>query len=224
MWRIPVVGETSSESTKRVRRRNPEKTRELILETASKLLAKSGPDGVSVSAVANLAKINRGTAYHHFQTREELTSATMDWVSNKLTEELFGDSTSEDWSARIDSSDVIDRLIMFAMKNPEFGPAWLRRMRFSGDQSTDPFWMAFTEHMRHFSESDIAEENIDVEVHSFMVLVSTLLWPLWQGARELGPQKRKELQKRFSAEVVRMSKYGIIKEEKYIEAKTKPKS
>jgi hypothetical protein len=97
-------------------------------------------------------------------------------------------------------------------------------MRFSGDQSTDPFWMAFTEHMRHFSESDIAEKNIDVEVHSFMVLVSTLLWPLWQGARELGPQKRKELQKRFSAEVVRMSKYGIIKEEKYIEAKTKPKS
>jgi len=220
-----VVGKASSEDgAKKVRRRNPEKTRELILETASKLLAKSGPDGVSVSAVANLAKVNRGTAYHHFQTREELTSATMEWVSNKLTEELFGDSTSENWSARIDSSDVIDRLIMFAMKNPEFGPAWLRRMRFSGDQSTDPFWMAFTEHMRRFSESDIAEDGIDVEVNSFITLVSALLWPLWQGARELGPQKRKELQKRFSAEVVRISKYGIIKEDKYNEVKGKTKS
>ena len=41
------------------------------------LLARSGPEGVSLSEVARLAGVNRGTAYQHFDTREGLIEATV---------------------------------------------------------------------------------------------------------------------------------------------------
>ena len=217
MVKADSQGATSGKPT---RRRNPEKTRELILETASALLAKSGPDGVSVSEVANIAGVNRGTAYHHFQTRQDLTNATMDWVTERLCDELFGDPAVEDWDSRTQSTDVVDRLAAFAMSNPEFGTAWLRRMRFREDQRKDPFWEKFVKHMRSFAESDIAEKDIDVEVHSFMTLVSTFLWPLWCNANTLSSRKRKEMEVRFRDEMLRIDMHGIIDKEK-IRAKRK---
>ena len=64
--------------------RNPEATREAILKAARTVLSEDGPEGLSVSRVANLAGVNRGTAYQHFATREELLQATADWVAGQL--------------------------------------------------------------------------------------------------------------------------------------------
>jgi hypothetical protein len=47
---------------RRVRRRDPERTREAILEAARTRLANDGPEGLSLSEVAHLAGVNRGTA------------------------------------------------------------------------------------------------------------------------------------------------------------------
>jgi AcrR family transcriptional regulator len=63
------------------RRRDPTGTRAAILEAARTVLAKDGPEGLSVSQVSQLAGVNRGTAYQHFQTREQLLAATVAWVS-----------------------------------------------------------------------------------------------------------------------------------------------
>ena len=73
------------------RARDPVATREAILEAARALLAKDGPDGVSLSEVAHLAGVNRGTAYQHFETREKLIEATADWVSERMFRSVFGD-------------------------------------------------------------------------------------------------------------------------------------
>ena len=59
------------------RKRDPESTREAILEAARQVLAQDGKEGVSVAQVALLAGVNRGTAYQHFQTREQLIDATV---------------------------------------------------------------------------------------------------------------------------------------------------
>ena len=48
--------------------RNTTATRAAILEAARTLLAKDGPDGVSLSEVAKLAGVNRGTADQHLAT------------------------------------------------------------------------------------------------------------------------------------------------------------
>src|ERR1700728_3871857 len=73
------------------RKRDPEGTREAILEAAGEVLARDGKEGVSVAQVALRAGVNRGTAYQHFQTREQLIEATTVWVSDKLYRSVFGD-------------------------------------------------------------------------------------------------------------------------------------
>src|SRR3546814_20982175 len=61
-----------------------------ILEAAGTLLAKDGPERLRVSQVAQLAKVNRGTAYQHFQKREQLVATTPGWVSEQLCQAVFG--------------------------------------------------------------------------------------------------------------------------------------
>src|SRR6476659_4767260 len=73
------------------RPRDPAATREAILEAARTRLAIDGPEGLSLSEVAHLAGVNRGTAYQHFETREKLIKATTDWVSDRLFRSVFGD-------------------------------------------------------------------------------------------------------------------------------------
>ena len=66
------------------RRRNPEATREIILEAARKLLASDGPEGLSVVSVTQAAGVNRGTIYVHFESREKLIAETIESVSTLL--------------------------------------------------------------------------------------------------------------------------------------------
>src|SRR5882672_12831444 len=81
---------------KRVRgTRNPDGTREAILEAAREVLAQDGQEGLSVSQVARRAGVNRGTAYQHFQTREQLIEATTSWVSERLYRAVFGDPATD---------------------------------------------------------------------------------------------------------------------------------
>ena len=66
---------------KKRRARNPEATREAILAAARTILAQDGQEALSLSQVANLAGVNRGTAYQHFETRENLIAATLGAVA-----------------------------------------------------------------------------------------------------------------------------------------------
>lgn len=185
------------------------------------LLAKDGPEGVSVSQVAKLAKVNRGTAYQHFQTREQLLDATTAWVSQRLTEEVFG-SRAESGGLHA-AQDVIDHLVGFAMENPELGRVWLFEMLTSKRPANDSFWKQFNTRLENFAKSDYAQPGIDCEVHSVLILTSTLLWPVWVRAHARSAKDRQQMAKRFSAEMLRMSLKGIMRPEKFGELSTAAK-
>src|SRR5246127_761129 len=116
--------------TRTRRPRDPEATREAILEAARTRLAIDGPEGLSVSEVAHLAGVNRGTAYQHFETRENLIKATTDWVSDKLFRAVFGDpaTVGERQIEQVDVAGLTDRLADFAMDNPELCRVWLMQV------------------------------------------------------------------------------------------------
>ena len=105
-------------------------TREAILEAARTKLASDGPEGLSLSEVAHLAGVNRGTAYQHFETREKLIKATADWASDKLFRAVFGDpdTLGERRIDEVDISDLTDRTAYFAMENPELCRVWLLQL------------------------------------------------------------------------------------------------
>lgn len=205
---------------KRARKaRDPDGTRESILEAAREVLAQDGKGGLSVSQVARRAGLNRTTAYHHFQTREQLIEATTQWVSDKLLHAVYGD-LSEVVDQKADSVGiklVTEHLADFAMENPELGRAWLFELLSSRRPTNDGFWRAYESSFEALAKTQYAQPGIDTEVASVLTLAGMFLWPVWVRAHTRNAKDRQQMAKRFSREVLRMSLHGTLCPEKFPE-------
>lgn len=198
------------------RRRDPVATREVILAAAGALLAKDGPEAISLSEVAVRAGVNRGTAYQHFQTREKLIEATIQWVSDTMFRAVFGDpeTIGERNVKTVDMVDVTERLAAFAMDNPELCRVWLLQILSAPEPSDDPFWREYAGSIGRFAQTDMAQPNIDVEVFSVLTLAANFLWPVWARAHSQNDAERGKLSHRFAQEMLRLSMYGTLRSEK----------
>jgi AcrR family transcriptional regulator len=199
------------------RTRDPAATREAILEAARTLLAKDGPEGISLSEVAHLAGVNRGTAYQHFETREKLIEATADWVSDKMFRAVFGDpeSVGERRVEQVDVAELTGRLVNFAMDNPELCRIWLLQLLSSPDPARDPFWREYAGSLARFAETDLAQPGIDSEVLSVINLAGAFLWPVWARSHAHGDEERRALADRFARETLRLSMFGSLHSERF---------
>jgi len=204
------------------RKRDPERTREAILEAAREVLAQDGKEGVSVVQVARRAGVNRGTAYQHFQTREQLIEATASWVSDKLYTAVFGDPAL-DREKREQPVDALDveavngNLAAFAMENPELGRIWLFEVLSSKLPANDPFWRHYESTFKRFAKSALAQPGIDVEVVSVLLLSGAFIWPVWVRAHARTAKERQQMMKRYAREILRLTLHGTLRPEKYPE-------
>jgi len=118
----------SSERGKRRRPRDPTATREAILAAAGPWLASDGRDALSLTKVAHLAGVNRGTAYQHFKTRRTWSRRPLPGVSEHLADTVFGEpdeSGSVPDATQRPVYEVITGLVEFAVENPGLGRIWL---------------------------------------------------------------------------------------------------
>lgn len=204
------------------RERNPEQTREDILEAAREVLAQDGKEGLSVARVAQRAGINRGTAYQHFQTREQLIEATVEWVSRKLYEAVFGDPDAKDKALeRINVEDVNDQIATFAMENPALGRVWLLEVLSSRQPAKDLFWQQYKSNFEFFAQTSLAQPGVDAEVLSVLTLAGSFIWPVWARAHARSAKERKKMLDRFTNEMLRLSLHGTLRPEKYKELDAK---
>lgn len=67
-----------------LRERQKQQTRQLILETASRLFAERGFEAVTVAAVARAADVSEMTVFNHFRTKEDLFFAKMEFFEERL--------------------------------------------------------------------------------------------------------------------------------------------
>jgi AcrR family transcriptional regulator len=181
------------------------------------VLAKDGKEGVSVAQVAQRAGVNRGTAYQHFQTREQLIEATAAWASERLYRTVFGDPViaRDQAVGTVDIEAVLEHLADFAMENPEIGRVWLFELLTSRRPADDPFWQKFVSNLERFTKTDLAQPGVDVEVLSVLVLAGSFLWPVWARAHARTAKERQQMSKRFSRELLRLSLHGTLRPEKY---------
>lgn len=211
-----MAGEVAEEPKTRGRRRNPEVTREEILTAARTVLASDGPDGLSLSKVAHLAGVNRGTTYQHFETREDLIKATVESVSQHLSETVFGtpgeDGTPADGGRR-PVYNVITSLVDFAVENPELGRIWLFEILSSDNPDQDVFFKQFLQSTQVMADNEYSEDDIDAEVLSVIFLAGYFLWPLWVKSRAKTAKERREMSLRMRREVLRLSLHGTLREE-----------
>ncbi len=200
-----------------VGKRDPQATRELILKAARELMSREGAEGLSVAEVARHAGVNRGTAYHHFQTREQLIDAVTDWVSDSLHRAVLDNIifASHQAAEAVNVEAVIGQLAEFAMRNPELGRVWLYELLNSRQPANDKFWRTYRTMMERFAESDEAQPGIDVDVHSIVMLAGTFLWPVWVHAHARTAKERQEMTERFTREIVRLTLHGTLRPEKF---------
>lgn len=156
-------------------------TREAILEAAHNRLAHDGPEGLSLSEVARLAGVNRGTAYQHFKTRSGLIAATGRWMAEKLHRAVFTGPSSG-----MDMGSIAKRLAGFAMDNPLLCRAWLLRLLSSPDPEADIFWHDYRAAMTTLAPKG-ADTAMDREVASVAMLAGAFLWPALAGASTMPP-------------------------------------
>ncbi len=203
-------------ATKR-RARDPAATREAILEASGHLLAKDGPEGISLSQVAHLAGVNRGTAYQHFETRENLIQATTDWVADKLFRAAFGDPATigERRVEEVDTQDLTDRVSLFAMENPELCRVWLMQLLASPDPSGDMFWREYQGSLDRFARTEMAVPGVDSEALSVLILAGIFLWPVWARAKSEDGAGRAAHARRIANECLRMSMYGSMRADRF---------
>lgn len=207
------------------RKRDPESTREAILDAAKTVLARDGAEGLSVSTVAKIAGVNRGTAYQHFQLKEDLVRATLDWVSHQLLEAVFeggdlgGDVPDDLLTPDQDHMDeVINRMAEFnirlaeyAIENPEIGRVWLFDVLSRDNPKEDAFYKRFAQAVQTLAESDAGVDGIDVEVQAVLTLTGYFMWPVWVRAHARTKKARKEMARRYAGEVLRMSMHGVLR-------------
>lgn len=201
------------------RRRNntdPQSTRREILQAALEVLAKDGPESLSVTEVARRAGVNRGTAYQHFPTREDLAHATASWVSERIYDEFYGDlPETTDVSKALPPEVALERLCNFAMENPELSRAWLFDVMSTQGVVTDRFWRKYLKELEEFAASGYGRKDMDTEVFAFISLSSALLWPIWVGAHAKGDRAKKKMQSRFIEEMNRLTLFGSLNHEKF---------
>ena len=67
-----------------LRQRKKQQTRELIAETARRLFAERGFDGVTVAEVARSANVSEVTVFNYFPTKEDLLYSGMEFFEERL--------------------------------------------------------------------------------------------------------------------------------------------
>ena len=214
------AAERVSRSEARPRRpRAPDDTREDILRAARALLAKDGPEGISLSQVAKLAGVNRGTAYQHFETREKLIEATTASVSDTMFRAVFGDpeTLGERVVGEVDIAAMTSRLAGFAMANPELCRIWLLQILSSREPAADPFWREYAGSLQRFADTDLAADKVDATVLSVITLAGSFLWPLWAKSHSRTDAERDALTERFAHEMLRLSMYGSLNSNRFPE-------
>jgi len=205
------------------RKRDPEGTRTAILDAAQTILAKDGAEALSVSRVANLAGVNRGTAYQHFLAKEDLIEATMERVSHQLLEAVFEETEEgslEDDTLEPDLQhlpDVIKRMAGFTMRmalytveNPESSRIWLFDVLSKKDPKEDVFYKRFLQAIDRLASSDVSAPEIDVEALAVLMLSGFFLWPVWVDAHAKSKKMRKQMAQRFGNEVLRLTLHGFL--------------
>ncbi len=151
------------------RNRNYEETHLLLIETAGELIAESGADGVSVSALARVTGINRSTIYYHFEKREDLMSAAYKWSREQLAK--GPDAGASRWVGIDDISGLFQR-------NPDVITSWIENYIAVGNiRERYPHWDRLVAQIGDAFAELAADEQCDTEVCCALMLTSAFVAP-----------------------------------------------
>jgi TetR/AcrR family transcriptional regulator, transcriptional repressor for nem operon len=105
-----MLGRTRTNKGKK-KSRNPQRTRQLLLETAAREIHKSGFESTGLDTILAATGVTKGALYYHFRSKKALGYA--------IVEEVIAKSMQEKWLQPLSSgADPIDTLIGIVQATP----------------------------------------------------------------------------------------------------------
>lgn len=149
--------------------RSSEKRRREIIEGAVRFLAEGGSDALTIASLAKALGVNRAVIYYHFENRETLLDAILDWSSDQLSA-TFAPLTPDAVESPAMAGLVLD--------NPGLLKLWAERLITSSDiTSSYPDWEDLVAGTRHQMGIAFPGAEVDAEVFAMMLLMGTIIGP-----------------------------------------------
>lgn len=184
-------------------RSDAQQNRATLLEAARDLVSESGPEALTVSAVARRAGLNRSTAYQHFRDRQELVEAVGNGFARDL-HRMF--SEPREFGAQVDF--FVDTF----QEQPDIARIWLFRL-LSGENVGGRGWKGYVAAFERLAKSPRSQDGIDAEMLATIAMTSAMVWSLMSRARGGSPRSQRSETSRFAREFKRLFLHGALRPE-----------
>lgn len=148
--------------------------------------------------------MNRGTAYQHFRTREDLLNAVKHWFAAELKRML---SQSGPTGARMDT------LVGFLAEHRELARLWLFALLGEGRDESYDGWQQFLSVVRGLAAGETTQEGVDAEMLARILVSAAMIWSLWAVKLADSEDDAHALTERFNRELKRLLLFGFLREE-----------
>ena len=190
-------------SKQQPRIRNPVETRAKLMQATMELVSEKGAAALSLKEAARRAKVSRGSAYLHFEDREQLLSEAKRWISEGLQD---GVKRFENDASLQDRTFYTTKLVL---DHPEASKLMITGAMGGADLDRQhPLYKMVLNMLRGFKESGQARPDLDVEVLTYIMfgsIASTIMF----GAQRKGDEVD-WLAERFANEWSRILQEGIF--------------
>lgn len=115
----PDTGPATDREPRGARRKR--ETRQRLLGAALGLMAEKGMEGVAINEITEAADVGFGSFYNHFESKEAIYAAVMDWVFKDFADAL--DRLVEDTA---DPAEVVSVCVRHTLLRAQRDPVWGR--------------------------------------------------------------------------------------------------
>ncbi len=186
---------------RKTRVRNPVQTRARLLQATVELLARKGPDGISIKEAAELAKVSRGVAYQHFEHREHMVRAAKDWITERLIDSMQGNGLAV-------ADDVMLHVARLILQNRDAATLLISDAVAGRELSPEhPITRLIRQSLEQLKSTGEARADIDIEVLSYILLGMTSTLVMLSRLPDHDPE---DLAQRFTTELSSFMRQGIF--------------
>jgi AcrR family transcriptional regulator len=198
----------AEESAEQSLRSDAKKSRATLLAAARELMAESGPETLTVVAVARRAGLNRSTAYQHFKNREQLLRAVGD---------TFADEVQRMFSEPRDLGEQVDFFVHYFQKHPNIARVWMFWLLSNDGEPTPEGWDDYVSAIERLARSSRSQDGIDAEMFGVIGMSTALVWSLMVRQRAESEEEARSETLRFARELKRLFLFGALRPESWPE-------
>ncbi len=189
-------------------RSDAQKSRAALLAAARELMAESGPEALTVVAVAQRAGLNRSTAYQHFKSREQLLRAVGD---------SFSEEVQRMFSQPRDFGEQVDFFVHYFRDHPDIARVWMFWLLSNGGDPTPDGWTDYVSALEKLARSQRSQDGIDAEMLGVIGMSTALVWSLMVRQRAESDDEARTETLRFARELKRLFLFGALRPESWPE-------